>query len=423
MQRRPIAIDLFAGAGGMSLGFEWAGFDVRAAVEYDPIHAATHKFNFPDSAVICRSVSDIDGAYIRAGASLEMDVDVVCGGAPCQGFSLIGKRSLDDPRNHLVYDFVRLVADIRPKLFVFENVRGLTIGGHKKFLHEVIEEFQQRGYKVREEYAVLNAAEYGVPQERHRLFLLGAREDVPLPSYPEPTHALDRQGRLKLEGMNPLPRTPTVWDGIGDLPEAEKFPELLERDWTVAEFGDPSEYSFPLRQARDARRRELLSSSLRTVHTAISIKRFTETEPGAVEPISRFFKLDPDGLCNTIRAGTASDRGAFTSPRPIHPYVPRCITVREAARLHSYPDWFRFHVTKWHGFRQVGNSVPPLLARAVASQLMEALGIKPSNSLRVPENRDGQLLKFDMSEAAEWFGVPRNVIPARRRAALDEVYA
>jgi DNA (cytosine-5)-methyltransferase 1 len=80
-------------------------------------------------------------------------------------------------------------------------------------------------------------------------------------------------------------------------------------------------------------------------------------------------------------------------------------------------------VTKWHGFRQVGNSVPPLLARAVASQLMEALGIKPSNSLRVPENRDGQLLKFDMSEAAEWFGVPRNVIPARRRAALDEVYA
>src|SRR6476646_8915022 len=91
MRRRPIAIDLFAGAGGMSLGFEWAGFDVRAAVEYDPIHAATHKFNFPDSAVICRSVSDIDGAYIRAEASLDVDVDVVCGGAPCQGFSLIGK--------------------------------------------------------------------------------------------------------------------------------------------------------------------------------------------------------------------------------------------------------------------------------------------------------------------------------------------
>jgi DNA (cytosine-5)-methyltransferase 1 len=423
MRRRPIAIDLFAGAGGMSLGFEWAGFDVRAAVEYDPIHAATHKFNFPDSKIICRSVSDIDGAYIRSEAFWDGDVDVVCGGAPCQGFSLIGKRSLDDPRNHLVYDFVRLVADIRPKFFVFENVRGLTIGGHKKFLHEVIEEFQQSGYTVREDYAVLNAAEYGVPQERHRLFLLGARKDVPLPSYPEPTHALERQDRPKLEGMNALRRTPNVRDAIGDLPEADRFPELLERDWTVAEFGKPSEYSLPLRQAPDARGRELLSSSLRTVHTAVSIKRFTETEPGTVEPVSRFFKLDPDGLCNTIRAGTASDRGAFTSPRPIHPYVPRCITVREAARLHSYPDWFRFHVTKWHGFRQVGNSVPPLLARAVASQLMEALGEKPSNSLRVPENRDGQLLKFDMSEAAVRFGVPRNVIPARRRAALDEAYA
>src|SRR5208283_2426639 len=93
------------------------------------------------------------------------------------------------------------------------------------------------------------------------------------------------------------------------------------------------------------------------------------------EPVSRFHKLDPHGICNTIRAGTASDRGAFTSPRPIHPSSPRCITVREAARLHSYPDWFRFHVTKWHGFRQIGNSVPPLLAQAVAAQI--AAQLKP----------------------------------------------
>ncbi len=89
-------------------------------------------------------------------------------------------------------------------------------------------------------------------------------------------------------------------------------------------------------------------------------RRFLATKHGDTEPISRFHKLDPKGVCNTIRAGTASDRGAFTSPRPIHPFSPRCITVREAARLHSYPDWFRFHVTKWHGFRQIGNSVPPL---------------------------------------------------------------
>jgi DNA (cytosine-5)-methyltransferase 1 len=415
MQRKPVAIDLFAGAGGMTLGFEWAGFDVRAAVEYDPIHAATHKFNFPNSTVMCRSVSDIDGTKIRAAASLTEDVDVVCGGAPCQGFSLIGKRSLDDPRNHLVYDFVRLVTDIRPKFFVFENVKGLTVGAHKKFLHEIIEEFQRRGYKVREEYLVLNAAEFGVPQERHRLFLMGARKDVPLPAYPKPTHSIT--------GDLYLPPTPTVWNALSDLPEADEFPELLKRDWVVTEFGNETPYSRQLRQPRDGKAHELLSSSLRTIHTPLSIKRFGKTKPGAIEPISRFLKLDESGLCNTIRAGTASDRGAFTSPRPIHPYTPRCITVREAARLHSYPDWFRFHVTKWHGFRQVGNSVPPLLARAVASELMKALGLTPSDTLRMPADRNGLLLQFDMSEAAGWFGVPRSVIPARRRAALDAAYA
>lgn len=99
---------------------------------------------------------------------------------------------------------------------------------------------------------------------------------------------------------------------------------------------------------------------------------------GENRKISRFHKLDPQGLCNTLRAGTPSNRGAFTSPRPIHPYTPRCITVREAARLHSYPDWFRFQRTKWHGFRQVGNSVPPLLAKAVASEIIKLLGIIPS---------------------------------------------
>src|SRR5208283_5422746 len=129
------------------------------------------------------------------------------------------------------------------------------------------------------------------------------------------------------------------------------------------------------------------------------------TRNGDTEPVSRFFKLDPDGICNTIRAGTASDHGAFTSPRPIHPFSPRCITVREAARLHSYPDWFRLHVTKWHGFRQIGNSVPPLLGRAVAAKLMRALaveGTRPSETIKLGEEN---LLKLTMKEASELYGV------------------
>ena len=191
-KRRLIGVDLFAGAGGMSLGFQQAGFDVLAAVEYDPIDCATHEFNFPDSAAICRSVAEVDGRYIRDHSEIgDSDIDVVFGGAPCQGFSMIGKRVLDDPRNHLVYHFVRLVADLKPRFFVFENVKGLTIGEHGGILHAIIEEFQDRGYKVEKQYRVLNAANYGVPQDRQRLFLLGARQGTQVPCYPESTHAPD----------------------------------------------------------------------------------------------------------------------------------------------------------------------------------------------------------------------------------------
>jgi DNA (cytosine-5)-methyltransferase 1 len=422
---RPIAVDLFAGAGGMSLGFEQAGFDIAAAVEYDPIHCATHEFNFPDCATICRSVADIDGKYIRSHSRIEnRTVDVLFGGAPCQGFSMIGKRALDDPRNALVHHFVRLVVELKASYFVFENVKGLTVGKHKKFLEEIIHEFRRNGYRVLGDYKVLNALNYGVPQDRRRLFLIGARKGLPLPKYPEATHTAPKNGNCNGAPHHLfLHSTPTVWDALRDLPEADDYEELLLRDWVKARFKKPSEYSGPLRgEERDPSDysfpREfdpaVLTSSLRTIHTALSQKRFLATAHGDTEPVSRFHKLDPKGFCNTIRAGTASDRGAFTSPRPIHPYSPRCITVREAARLHSYPDWFRFHITKWHGFRQIGNSVPPLLARAVASELCEAIATPKKQERPVVRGKPA-LLEFNMSEAAAHYGVPSDVVPKRRR--------
>jgi DNA (cytosine-5)-methyltransferase 1 len=427
-KRKPIGIDLFAGAGGMSLGFEQAGFDVAAAVEYDPIHCATHEFNFPACAVLCRSVADTDAAQVRAASRIgDSEVDVVFGGAPCQGFSLIGKRALDDPRNALVRHFVRLVVDLRAHYFVFENVRGLTIGPHKRVLEEIMAAFRERGYSVLEDYRVLNAAHHGVPQDRHRLFLIGARKGFPLPGYPEATHWSGPNGK-KRNGSLFLPPAPTVWEALRDLPEAEDYDELLLRDWVRARYKKPTGYSAPLRGLEDdpgdfAAPREfdpaLLTSSLRTVHTELSKKRFAETAHGETEPVSRFLRLDPRGICNTIRAGTASDRGAFTSPRPIHPYSPRCITVREAARLHSYPDWFRFHVTKWHGFRQIGNSVPPLLARAVAAKVLEAIGAAPRKPERTVGVGDPGLLAVDMSAAAARYGVAPDVIPKRTRPVRE----
>lgn len=407
--KRPIAIDLFAGAGGLSLAFEQAGFDVAAAVEIDPVHCAVHHYNFPYASTICASVVDVLGEDIRGRAEIgDRDIDVLCGGAPCQGFSLMGRRALDDPRNQLVFHFVRLVRELRPKYFVFENVKGLTVGTHKKFLNEIVEEMTLSGYDVLLPWQVLNAADFGVPQDRRRLFLIGARRGLELPAYPNPTKRV------------------TVRQAIGDLPNADEFAELLDGDTVKVKFRtstsyakrlrgieiDPDDFGYP--RKHDA---ESLTASARTAHTELSQRRFQETPHGETEPVSRFLKLDPDGVCNTLRAGTDSARGAFTSPRPIHPVYPRVITVREAARLHSYPDWFRFHATKWHGFREIGNSVPPLLGRAVAGEVLKALGLRPTRPAKTIALTNEYLLSLNMGGAAKYFNVPSTVIGQRLRKA------
>jgi DNA (cytosine-5)-methyltransferase 1 len=411
---RPIGIDLFAGAGGMSLGFEQAGFNVAAAVEVDPIHCAAHKFNFPQTVVIPRSVSELSGTEIRRLANLgDREIDCVFGGPPCQGFSLMGQRALDDPRNSLVMDFVRLVAELGAKTFVFENVKGLTVGKHRAFLDELVQTFRSRGYEVRLPWRVLDADNYGVPQHRQRLILFGAKKGLDYPDYPLPTTNPADSARLMLG----LPFGPSCADAIGDLPNADKFGTLVETDAVkTASLGKPSPYAAELRCNTNTawhygHVREwdpgVLTSSARTTHTAISKRRFKETKPGSVEPISRFFKLAPDGLSNTLRAGTDGARGAFTSPRPIHYEHARCITVREMARLHGFPDWFRFHSTKWHGARQIGNAVPPPLARAIAASVLTALALKPQRPAGSLKLGDETLLHMELSEAAEHFGVKK----------------
>lgn len=403
MELRPCAIDLFAGAGGMSMGFEQAGFDVVAAVEIDPIHAAIHKFNFPNCTVLPQSVTDLTGEVIRKRSGLgNRRVDVICGGAPCQGFSMIGKRAIDDPRNALAKEFVRIVGELDARAFVFENVKGLTVGQHRQFLNQLISEFQAVGYTVAIPPRVLNAKDYGVPQSRERLFLVGVKRGEVLPDYPLP-----------------VSYSVTCSDALGDLPEAEDYPDLWNSD-TVQDvrWGISSAFAKEMRclangswhfgHIRDWDR-SVLTSSMRTDHTNISRRRFAETAPGTVEPISRLFKLASDGISNTLRAGTDAARGAFTSPRPIHFDRTRCVTVREMARLHGFPDWFRFHQTKWHGARQIGNSVPPPLARAVATSVMDALGLVPTRPECLIHLGDPALLKMSMSEAAMFWQVSRPI--------------
>jgi DNA (cytosine-5)-methyltransferase 1 len=409
---RPIAIDLFSGAGGLSLGFEQAGFDVAAAVEIDPIHAAVHEFNFPICATLCKSASLVSGSEIREAARLgTRKVDVLIGGAPCQGFSLIGHRVLDDPRNSLVKDFVRLVSELDANYFVFENVKGLTVGRHKSFLNELISSFDEKGYSVCLPWQVLNAADFGVPQNRERLILIGAKRGLPLPAYPD----------VSTERV-------TCKDALDDLPDADAFAELMATDELLFETVVVDGLSQFAREMRGLSNRvwhygyarkwnpRLLTSSMRTHHSEISRKRFLRTLEGNVEPISRFFKLPADGVSNTLRAGTDGARGAFTSPRPIHYKFDRCVTVREMARLHGFPDWFRFHETKWHGARQIGNAVAPPMARAVGEAVIGALGVEPQVPNLVLELGDTRLLRMNMGEAAEHWDIAKPVSRRDRKS-------
>jgi len=447
-------VDLFAGAGGLSLGVEQAGFDIAASVEYDPIHCAVHEFNFPRTRVLCADVTKLSAEELRAAveigvaahgqdlASWDGEIDLVAGGPPCQGFSTMGKRLIDDDRNRLVFDFFRLVSQLRPKYFLMENVPGMLAGGHKTaILDLLIEEFKRAGYTVLEPAQVLLAAQFGVPQDRRRLVVLGAREGLALPAYPEPTV----RPRLKHPTAKPvsreglyadLPLGPSVWDAIGDLPDPDSFDALIDSDAValsksdlLAMEGRLSRYGRFLRgidiEEGDLSHprhwdRATLTSSMRTAHTPLSVRRFSETSPGEIEPVSRFYRLTADGLCNTIRAGTGSERGAFTSPRPLHPTEPRVLTVREAARLHSFPDWFRLHRTKWHGFRQVGNAVPPRLARAVGTSIVEVLGAKPNRPVEGFDLGDEKLLSLDMQAAAEHFEADLASIPAARRRLVTQ---
>ncbi len=416
---RPVGIDLFAGAGGLSLGFEQAGFDIAASVELDPIHACVHAFNFPNCHMLPRSVIGLHGSEIRSAAGIgSKSVDVVFGGAPCQGFSLIGQRLLDDPRNQLVKEFVRIVVELDAKYFVFENVKGLTLGKQRLLLEELVDEFSDNGYVISSPWQVLNAASFGVPQNRERLFVIGARRGLPVPKYPRP------QTSSAMDNDLALAQSPSCEDALQDLPEAEDFAQLWAGDSVTTDaWGKAGSYAKQMRCASEdawgfgyRRRweRRLLTSSARTNHTATSRSRFLEAQPGTTEPGSRLFKLARHGAANTLRAGTDSARGAFTSPRPIHYERPRWVTVREMARLHGFPDWFRLHVTKWHGARQIGNSVPPPLARAVAEEVILALGAEPSVPAPLIELGDTSLLQMDMTSAAEYWRVPIPIAQRKR---------
>jgi DNA (cytosine-5)-methyltransferase 1 len=426
--RRLTAIDLFSGAGGFSLGFEQAGFDVLAALDHDPVHLATYAYNFPQTELVCGDVEGISAETLLAAARRSWEtarpgdpwnpvIDVLFGGPSCQGFSVIGRRDASDPRNDLVFEFARLVRELQPRYFVLENVPGLLSPSYATVMRRLVNRLRRAGYSVPMP-KVLNARDHRVPQVRRRVFLIGWRSGQPNLAWPQPG-AARHVARDALSGLPDLEGYPGLFGADAAILSADDFSRL---DTEATDFGRLMRSVMPedgdLSTLREWDRQRWTSSG-RTRHAPTVAARFGQLACGSQDSVGRLQRLSPEQPAPTLRAGTGRDHGSFTSARPVHYAHPRVITVREAARLHSFPDWFRFHTTKWHGFRQVGNSVPPLLARAVAEQVAAALNVplgRWSTSLRLGDER---LLSLSLTEAADHFGFDRALLPSDVRRSTE----
>lgn len=362
---RPKVLDLFCGCGGFSLGAARAGFDVVAGVDFDKHAIATHARNFKKSQHLQLDLTEVSGTEILKRIGLDKsELTGIIGGPPCQGFSSMGSNDAKDPRNQLFRRYYEIVAELKPQFFVCENVPGLLRDSYKSIREDALS-------LVTEDYDVvgpikLKASDYGAPTVRTRAFFIGT---LKVSSF-----------RFKEEDFLPSPdiKQVTVEEALAGLPK--KIDENWQEEaqgWRKVRLSNPKS-SFEKRafamipkgmgdteSKKRLKENSFVSGCLGTVHQPNVIERFATVPEGKSDKVSRAPRLNRKGFCPTLRAGTGSDRGSYQAVRPLHPTENRVITPREAARLQGFPDWFRFDATKWHSFRQIGNSVCPIIAERV----------------------------------------------------------
>lgn len=345
-------IDLFAGVGGLSLGFLQAGFEIVYANEYDKSIANSFKKNHPNTIVDYTDIRDIN--FEKVFRPFENKVDVVMGGPPCQGFSQKGKRSgVNDERNFLFQQFVKVVEIVKPEFFVLENVPNILSSEKGYFKQEIINIFSKLGYAVKAK--VLKAENFGVPQTRRRAVFLG------------------RKNKLDFELPDSNGKKITVSEAIDDLPPLKSGEGKDEQLYATA-----PKNSFQKEMRRSSK---IVRNHFATKHSKVALERLSMISiNGSKKDLPRhhrtksihsgtWSRLKPSGFARTIttRFDTPSS-GQFTLP-----FQDRCITVREGARLQTFPDDFIFYGTKSSQMLQVGNSVPPMMAYEIAKTIKENL--------------------------------------------------
>jgi DNA (cytosine-5)-methyltransferase 1 len=370
----PVVIDLFCGAGGLSEGLRQAGFTPKVGVDFDKHAAATYRHNHPGVPVIEGNVENVTGEDLFRLAGTR-DVDLIAGGPSCQGFSTHGKRIQDDPRNFLFKHFVRLVDEVRPKMFLMENVKGMLTYAKGAFRRQIEAAFNEIGYRT--DFTHVLAADFGVPQLRNRILFIGTRlDDIEL-SFPQRTHGESGSG---------LKPYVTLEEAIGDLPLMGDDYRSEHRDYAHAPKGAYQVYcrsgaptkvtmhvSRPLsRQASMLAAHIGQGQGLRAAPVEVLPDRFKKMRTISNGQLRRdcttlYYRLDPTKPSYTI---TCNYKNVASGPF-LHPHEDRSISHREAARLMSFPDHYQFLGASFP--RQIGNAVPPLLAKAIGTHLLKLL--------------------------------------------------
>jgi DNA (cytosine-5)-methyltransferase 1 len=391
-----VAADLFCGAGGLSFGFQQAGFHIAFANDINEEYANTYRLNHSGTEFFRESIEDLKTVDVFKKTGLRRaDIDILIGGPPCQGFSINApKRSLQDDRNHLFREYGRLVLEgLRPKVIVMENVPGMVSLDGGRFIKDIYALFEQAGYRMR--HMILCAAHYGIPQERWRLFFIGTILKAVEITFPQPTHYApvranftggrrltwlpDIQNGSRRPNLfgNLLDSFTTVKQAIGDLPSI-----------AVNEGGDEMEYDKPARTAYQRQMRsgsEKLYNHLAGALSPQNLERAKHIPPGGSwrdiphellpkgmkrarrsDHTRRYGRIDPDGLSGTVLTKCDPHWGTF-----FHYDQDRALTVREAARIQSFPDTYRFYGSRVSQYEQVGNAVPPLLAQTLAEHIRD----------------------------------------------------
>lgn len=340
-------IDLFCGCGGLSLGFEKAGFEIALAIDMWNDAVNTYNYNHKNKVAECKDIHELDDEFLKKFAQEENIIGVI-GGPPCQGYSTVGTRDINDPRNHLYLQYCRVVESVKPVFFVIENVRGLLTLNNGMFRDDIINRFEQLGYKIT--YKLVNASDYGVPQNRQRVFFVGIKDVM---------FEFPKEKDFKV----------STFDALSDLPLLD---DLKEHQEVYSYISEPrNEYQSLMRKSSDmimnhnfTNHTEQTKEIIGMIKDGGKISDLPKEYWGIRKYNKAFQRMNSQLPSNTIDTG---HRNYF------HYKENRVPSVRESARIQSFPDDFTFLGSKTSQYKQVGNAVPPLLAYAIAESIKKFL--------------------------------------------------